>query len=198
MTPLLARLADAFHVLPGVGRRSAERMALAVARDPEGLRALARALEAAAAGVRVCPLCGDLTEEGGDGACRLCTDPRRDDRFLCVVAESADVARIEGSGVFYGRYFALGARVSPKRGVAPDPARLEALFARAAAADEIFLAFDGSTEGETTALFLREKLAGRLPGKKVTRLAFGLPAGGSLAYADPVTLARAIQGRTDA
>lgn len=185
-------------MLPGVGRRSAERMALSVARNPEELRGLARTLEAVAAGVRVCPLCGDLTEEAEGGACRLCTDPRRDDGKLCVVAENADVSRIENAGVFYGRYFALGARVSPRRGTVPDPNRLEALFARAEAADEIFLAFDGSTDGETTALFLREKLRGRLPGKKVTRLAFGLPAGGSLAYADPVTLARAIQGRTEA
>jgi len=173
-------------------------MALAIARDPDGLRGMARALDAVAEGVHVCPLCGDLTEGEGSGTCRLCSDPRRDDRALCVVAESADVARLESTGVFHGRYFSLGARVSPKRGTMPSAERLEALFARAGDAEEILLAFDGSHEGETTALFLREKLLARFPGKKVTRLAFGLPAGGSLAYADAVTLARAIQGRTDA
>ena len=195
MTSLLERLGEALGALPGVGRRSAERMAAFLARNEAAAAELGEALAAAREGLAACPLCGSITGKD-EVPCRLCTDLRRDDAVLCVVENPADIALLEQSGAFMGRYFALMGRLSPMRGEGVAQLRLPALLERAAGAKEVFLAMDSDVEGDATAAYLRQALLERHPGLQVTRLAFGLPAGSALAYADPVTLARAVKGRT--
>lgn len=182
--------------LPGVGRRTAERMAVKLARDPQGLtRELGAALADLSARVAVCSKCGDLTLRGTD-PCVLCTSPRRDSRALCVVEEPGDIQQIEASGAFQGRYHALLGRLSPMRGEGPGHLRLEALLKRIEDENisEVILALSPDVEGDSTAAFIRHLLENR-PGLKITRLALGVPAGSAIAYADPLTLARALQGR---
>lgn len=191
---LLERLSKALEALPGVGRRSAERMADFLARRGEIAKEVVEALVAVREGMRVCPSCGGLTERG-EVPCRLCVDPRRDDGILCVVEQAMDIELLEQSGAYGGRYFALMGRLSPMRGEGPGQLRVEALLERAGGVKEVLLAMNSDVEGDATAAYLREALLGRHPGLKVTRLAFGLPAGSGLAYADSVTLARAIRGR---
>lgn len=189
LIPLLARL-------PGVGRRSAERMAWALARDPSGLaRDLAAALADAAQRVVLCSRCGYVTQRGED-PCRLCTDPRRDDHVLCVVEEPTDILWIERAGAYRGRYHALLGRISPQRGEGVPQIRLDALLARLKpeGIQEVILALNADTEGEATAHFIQEAVAGQ--GVKVTRLARGLPSGSGVGYADSHTLAQALQHRT--
>ena len=182
--------------LPGVGRRTAERMAVKLARDPQGLtRELGAALADLAARTSICSQCGDLTLRGAD-PCALCTSPRRDSRMICVVEEPSDIQQLEASGAFQGRYHALLGRLSPMRGEGPGHLRLEALLKRIEAdhISEVILALSPDVEGDSTAAFIRHILENR-PGVRVTRLALGVPAGSAIAYADPLTLARALQGR---
>ena len=182
--------------LPGVGRRTAERMAVKLARDPQGLtRELGSALTDLSTGVAVCSKCGDLTLRGTD-PCALCTSPRRDSRSLCVVEEPGDIQQIEASGAFQGRYHALLGRLSPMRGEGPGHLRLEALLKRIEEENisEVILALSPDVEGDSTAAFIRHLLENR-SGLRITRLALGVPAGSAIAYADPLTLARALQGR---
>jgi recombination protein RecR len=182
--------------LPGIGRRTAERMAVKLARDPQGLtRELGAALADLAARVTICSKCGDLTLRGTD-PCALCTSPRRDSRVLCVVEDPGDVQQIESSGAFQGRYHALLGRLSPMRGEGPGHLRLEALLKRIEEENisEVILALSPDVEGDSTAAFIRHLLESR-SGLRVTRLALGMPAGSAIAYADPLTLARALQGR---
>ncbi len=194
LAPLDA-LAACFARLPGVGRRSAERMALHLAGDRDGtLRDLAAALDDAARRVRRCARCGALTRVEED-PCRLCADPGRDRALLCVVEEPADVLRIEQAGGFRGRYHVLGGRLSPMQGAGPEQLRLDALLRRldAEPVEEVILALNTDVESEATAAFLRERLAGR--GLRLTRPALGIPAGSGVAYSDAVTLARALHAR---
>ena len=182
--------------LPGVGRRTAERMAIKLARDPQGLtRELGAALADLATRVAVCSKCGDLTLRGVD-PCVLCTSSRRDNHVLCVVEEPSDIQQIEASGAFQGRYHALFGRLSPMRGEGIGHLRLEALLKRITEENvtEVILALSPDVEGDSTAAFIRHVLENQ-PGLKVTRLALGVPAGSAIAYADPLTLARALQGR---
>ena len=182
--------------LPGVGRRTAERITIKLARDPQGLtRELGAALADLTARTAVCSLCGDLTLRGND-PCALCTSPRRDIHVICVVEEPGDIQQIEASGAFQGRYHALLGRLSPMRGEGPGHLRLEALLKRIAADNvaEVILALSPDVEGDSTAAFIRHILDGQ-PGVRVTRLALGIPAGSAITYTDPLTLARALQGR---
>jgi len=182
--------------LPGVGRRTAERMAIKLARDPQGLtRELGAALADLAARVAICSKCGDLTLRGID-PCALCASPRRDSHVLCVVEEPSDIQQIEASGAFQGRYHALLGRISPMRGEGIGHLRIEALLKRIAEENvtEVIIALSPDVEGDSTAAFIRHILENR-PGLKVTRLALGVPAGSAIAYVDPLTLARALQGR---
>ena len=191
----LEKLIVTLSRLPGVGRRTAERMAVRLARDPGGLaRELGAALTEVAARVGICEQCGDLTLQGAN-PCARCTSPRRDGHALCVVEDPADIERIEASGAFQGRYHALLGRLSPMRGEGVAQLRLEALLRRIGAEGitEIILALSPDVEGDSTAAFLHHVLAGQ--SVRVTRLALGLPAGSAIAYADPLTLARALQGR---
>lgn len=181
--------------LPGLGRRSAERAALALLRRPDVLLTpLVSALQEAHDLVCCCSVCGGFTSKDGN-PCRLCTDAMRDDAVLCVVEEPSDIFAIERSGGFNGRYHALMGKLSPSRQTGPSELRLGALAERVArgAVGEVLLALSTDMEGDATAGYIGELL--RPLGVRVTRLAFGLPADSGVGYSDPLTLKRAITGR---
>jgi len=191
----LERLTAVLARLPGIGRRSAARMAMRLIEDRDGLlRALSAALDEAAREVRLCGRCGAVTQAGRD-PCRLCSDPARDDRIVCVVETPSDIAGIEATGAFRGRYHALMGKLSPMKGDGPEQLRIGTLLKRikGGGIDEVVLALNTDVESEATAVYLEESLAPL--GVRVTRLAQGLPVGSGIAYSDPVTLARAMQGR---
>lgn len=188
LTVVLARL-------PGVGRRSARRMALALARQRGGLLGdLQAALRETEQSVVVCSVCGALTMRTAD-PCRFCTDPGRDDHALCVVEDAADIESLEETGDYRGRYWVLGGRLSPPRGEGPAAFRLQQLGERVRERGiaEIILALNFDVESEATAAFLHDALQG-LP-VRITRLARGIPAGSGLAFSDSETLTSALRGR---
>jgi recombination protein RecR len=192
-SPSLARLIEALRILPGVGPKSAQRMAFhLLERDRDGARALSRALAEAADNVGHCTRCRMLT----DGErCTVCSTPQRDDSLLCVVESPADVAAVEQSGGYRGRYFVLMGHLSPLDGVGPDElgvAQLEALLDEGTI-HEVILATNPTVEGEATAHFLGELVARR--GIRASRIAHGVPVGGELEYVDGGTLAHALAGR---
>ena len=181
--------------LPGFGRRSASRAALACVREPERLlRPLERALKCAREQVRCCSRCGGFTTVGSD-PCARCTDLTRDAGQLCVVEEPADIVSIEASGAFRGRYHSLGGKLSVAHHVGPEKLRTAELVDRVVreGVGEVLLALSTDMDGDATAGYVAELLRGT--GAKVTRLAFGLPADSGIAYSDPLTLRRAIAGR---
>mgnify|MGYP002520712097 FL=1 len=181
--------------LPGLGRRSAARAALALVRERERLlRPLASALQVAAETVRCCSRCGAFTTRDAD-PCAFCTDATRDGHLLCVVEEPADILPLEASGAFRGRYHALGGKLSPARRLGPEKLRLAELRDRVVreGVAEVLLAVSTDMDGDATAGYVAELLRGT--GATVTRLAFGLPADSGIAYSDPLTLRRAIRGR---
>jgi len=191
----IRKLAGVLARLPGVGRRSAERMAMKLARDGAGLIGpLMDALADVREEVAVCTSCGGLTEKGKN-PCHLCTDSRRDSGTLCVVEDPGDILLIERAGDYRGRYFALMGKLSPMKGEGVGDIRLDALLKRIEAdgVHEVILALGTDVESEATAAFLGHALGGRKV--RVSRLAFGIPAGSDISYADPVTLARAMKGR---
>ena len=194
----LGNLAQALSALPGIGRRPAERIAVHLVRNPDGVaRDLATALAEASARLGACSLCGSVTRKE-DNPCRLCTDDRRNGTLLCVVEDPSDIALIERSGEYGGRYFALMGKLSPMRGEGIGELRLPALLQRAASAKEVILALNCDVESDATASYLRHMLSQRYPALAISRLALGIPAGSAIAYSDPVTLGRAIRGRTEA
>ena len=181
--------------LPGLGRRSAARAALALVRERERLlKPLASALRVAADTVRCCSRCGAFTTRDAD-PCAFCTDALRESRLLCVVEEPADILPLEASGAFRGRYHALGGKLSPARRMGPEKLRLAELRDRVVreGVTEVLLAVSTDMDGDATAGYVAELLRGT--GARVTRLAFGLPADSGIAYSDPLTLRRAIRGR---
>jgi recombination protein RecR len=170
-------------------------MALRLVRERDGLgRELIRALTELCDNVRTCSLCGGIADTQSD-PCRLCSDPSRDDALLCVVEEPADIAVIERAGCMRGRYHALMGRLSPTQRSGADDLRIAALLRRldSGAVREVILALNTNVESDATASFVGELLAGR--GLRVTRLAFGIPAGSGIAWSDAVTLERAMNGR---
>jgi recombination protein RecR len=186
-------LIDELGRLPGVGPKSAQRIAFHLLQaDEADVRRLVAALTEVKARVRFCEVCGNVAE---DERCRVCRDPRRDPAVLCVVEEPKDVVAIERTREFRGRYHVLGGAISPIEGVGPDDLRVRELMSRLASGEvtEIILATDPNLEGEATATYLARLL--KPMGLKVTRLASGLPVGGDLEYADEVTLGRAFEGR---
>lgn len=195
----LDRLSTCLSRLPGVGRRSAERMAMRLVRERDGLlKELRDALEAAHQHVRCCSLCGSVTPAESD-PCRLCTGADRDDATLCVVEDPGDVVLIERSGGYRGRYHALMGRLSPMKGDGVEDLRVRSLVERVrqGTIKEVVLALSTDVEGDATASYLAEVLSKQFA-VTITRLAFGLPAGSGVLYSDPVTLARAIRGRQEA
>ena len=191
----IADLEKCLSRLPGLGRRSASRAALAIVREPGRLlQPLLAALRAAEGSVRCCSRCGAFTTADCD-PCATCTDETRDGHVLCVVEEPADIVSIEASGAFRGRYHALGGKLSPVHHLGPEKLRFAELRDRVVreGVTEVLLAVSTDMDGDATAGYAAEILKGT--GAKVTRLAFGLPADSGIAYSDPLTLKRAIHGR---
>jgi recombination protein RecR len=186
-------LIDELGRLPGVGPKSAQRIAFHVlAADPADVRRLAAVLVEVKDTVKFCTSCGNVAQET---QCRICLDPRRDATVLCVVEEPKDIVAVERTREYRGRYHVLGGAISPIDGIGPDDLRIRELMVRLAdgVVTEIILATDPNTEGEATASYLARLL--KPMGLTVTRLASGLPVGGDLEYADEVTLGRAFEGR---
>ena len=186
-------LIDELGALPGIGPKSAQRIAFHIlAADPGDVRRLAKALLDVKEKVQFCRICFNVAQAE---LCRICSDPRRDTAAICVVEESKDVVAIERTREFRGRYHVLGGAINPIGGVGPDDLHIRELIARLAdgTVTELILATDPNTEGEVTASYLARQIGPM--GLKVTRLASGLPMGGDLEWADEVTLGRAFEGR---
>ncbi|MDC4233437.1 recombination mediator RecR [Actinomyces sp. B33] len=189
----LQDLIDEFGRLPGIGPKSAQRMAMHVLdSEPEDVSRLVDAISAVRHRVRHCEICGNLTEEA---TCSICQDPRRDPSVVCVVQEPKDVQAVEAARVFRGRYHVLGGVIDPIHGIGPDQLRIGQLMSRLGDGQitEVILATNPNVEGEATAAYLA-RLLGTI-GVTTSRLAMGLPMGGDLEYADSVTLGRALEGR---
>lgn len=186
-------LIDELGHLPGVGPKSAQRIAFHIlSTDGTDVQRLADAITTVKEKVRFCATCGNISE---NEQCRICLDTRRDQTIICVVEEPKDVVVIERTREFRGRYHVLGGAIDPMNGVGPDDLRIRELLARLrdGAIEEVIIATDPNIEGEATATYLSRMLVPM--GMAVSRLASGLPVGGDLEYADEVTLGRAFEGR---
>ncbi len=194
LSPAVENLVVQLAKLPGIGRRTAQRLAFHVlsARPEEALE-LARAIEEVKQRVRFCRECGNLTEEE---VCDVCTDARRDRSVICVVEQPVDVVSLERTHEYRGLYHVLGGALSPIDGVDPSDLRIGGLLSRIerGGVEEVVLATNPTMTGEATAAYIADRLRDRV---RVTRLASGLPVGGDLEYADEVTLGRALAGRRD-
>ena len=195
--PPIARLVTELSKLPGIGNRTAQRLAFHILRaSDEDAGALAAAIAEVKERIGPCEICFNLAESA---RCRICEDERRDPSVVCVVEEPSDVIPLERMHEYRGRYHVLGGALSPIDGVDADDLRIAELYARVQAPDspirEVVLATNPTTTGEATALHIAEALRGRAPQVTVTRLASGLPVGSDLEYADEVTLGRAFVGR---
>ena len=191
----LERLTEQFARLPGVGMKSAQRLAFHVLEMPvEGAEAFAQAIVDARRSIHPCPVCQNLTDQE---TCAICTDPERDHSIICVVAEPKDVIAMERAREYHGVYHVLHGVISPLSHVGPDDLRIRELLNRVAdgSVREVIMATNPDTEGEATAMYLSRLL--RPMGVKVTRLAYGIPVGSQLEYADEVTLLRALEGRQE-
>ena len=180
--------------MPGVGPKTAQRLALHILKRPEAeVQALARALVDAKKQVGLCSICFHLSAEP---VCEICRNSSRDSSTICVVADSRDVIALEKTREYRGKYHVLGGVISPMDGIGPEQLTIQALVRRVnqQKVTEVILAISPSVEGETTTLYIGQLLK---PFTKVTRIAFGLPMGGDLEYADEVTLARALEGRRE-
>jgi recombination protein RecR len=190
----LARLIEHFQHLPGIGPKSAQRLAMHIIKRPEEeVAALAQALIDAKKLVGTCTTCGHLSAEP---ICDICRAPARDDSLLCVIADSRDLIALEKTREYKGKYHVLGGLISPIDGMGPEQLNIQSLVRRVSQNQikEVIMAISPSIEGETTTLYIGHLLK---PFTRVTRIAFGLPMGGDLEYADEVTLARALEGRRD-
>ena len=193
-SPAVDNLVAQLTRLPGVGQRTAQRLAFHLLRTPKDeALALAAAIEEVKERVRFCRECGNLTEEE---ICGICTDSRRDHALICVVEQPADLISVERTAEYRGLYHVLGGALSPIDGVEPADLRIDELLRRVErnGVEEVVLATNPNMTGEATAAFLADRLRGRV---RVTRLASGLPVGGDLEYADEVTLGRALAGRRE-
>ena len=191
ITALTAALAK----LPGIGPRSAERVALHLVQDdPATVKHLAETMLTARERIRFCETCGALTEIS---PCATCTDARRDATLLCLVERAVDILSIERSGTYRGRFHVLGGKISPLDGVEPDDLRIGELEKRLASepVKEIIIALGTDVEGDATSSYLAKRLA--RAGLKISRIGFGLPAGSGLEFADELTLNRALEGRRE-
>lgn len=192
--PIIA-LTAALGKLPGIGPRSAERIALhLVQSDPQLAQHLAQVVVDARERIRLCSICGALTERD---PCGICEDTRRDATLLCVVERPTDILAVEKGNFFHGKYHVLGGKISPLNGVEPEDLRISELEQRLAneAVREVIVALPTDVEGDATSHYLAKRLASR--GVKVTRIAHGLPAGSGLDFADELTLSRALEGRRE-
>ena len=192
--PIVA-LTAALSKLPGIGPRSAERVALhLVQTDSAAVKHLAEAILIARERIRFCETCGALTEKS---PCSTCTDDRRDASLVCIVEKAVDILSIERSGTFRGKFHVLGGKISPLDGVEPDDLRIGGLEKRLSSEPikEIIIALGTDVEGDATSSYLAKRLA--RAGLKISRIGFGLPAGSGLEFADELTLNRALEGRRE-
>jgi recombination protein RecR len=191
----ITSLIGALSRLPGIGPRSAERIALYLVQAQAGaVKQLAETIVNARERVRFCEICGALTEPS---PCALCTDPRREASLVCVVERPVDILSLEKSGTFRGKYHVLGGNISPLNGVQPEDLRIAELENRLGQEpiQEVVIALGTDVEGDATSFYLAKRLAH--PGLKITRIAHGLPAGSGLEFADELTLSRALEGRRE-
>ena len=191
--PLLEQLIEHFERFPGIGRKTAQRMAFFVLNQPEDkVKSFAECLVRAKSEIHRCSECCNLT----DGEkCSICGDPSRDRSLICVVEEPKDVVALEAVGEYRGLYHVLHGSISPLEGVGPDDLTVKELLARVGEGTEVIMATNPDVEGDATALYLSRLL--RPLGAKVTRIAYGIPVGGELEFADGETIARAIEGRRE-
>ncbi len=190
----MARLIEQLQRLPGVGPKTAQRLALHILKRSEAeVQTLAQALIEAKKQVGLCKVCFHLSAEP---VCEICRNPNRDGSTICVVADSRDVIALEKTREYGGKYHVLGGVISPMDGIGPEQLYIQPLVRRVSQQQvkEVILAISPSVEGETTTLYVGQLLK---PFTRVTRIAFGLPMGGDLEYADEVTLARALEGRRE-
>ena len=197
MSRSVEKLIKALSRMPGIGEKTAGRLTYHLLKTPaEHAYQLAEAIRELRENVVFCAVCGNITEEK---LCDICRDERRDHGSICVVEEPSDIRAIEVSGAFRGLYHVLGGRLSPLDGVGPEELSCDALLERidnsSPAVEEVIVATNPSVEGDATALYIQNLLAGR--GVKVSRIACGLPAGGHLEYMDSFTISQALQGRHD-
>ncbi len=194
--PALENLVEQFARLPGIGRKSAQRLAFFVLdQSDEDAKAFADAIVSAKASISCCPICQNLTE--GDGPCPLCRSSKRDGSTICVVADPKDVIAMERAREYTGLYHVLHGVISPMNHVGPDDLHIKQLLERVAAGgvEEVIMATNPDTEGEATAMYLSRLL--KPFGVRTTRLAYGIPVGSHLEYADDATLVRALEGRRE-
>jgi len=192
---VIARLMSELGKLPGIGPKSAQRIAFhLLSVEPPDIDRLTAALGRVRDGVTFCAVCGNVSDHE---RCRICSDPRRDGSLVCVVEEPKDVQAVERTREFRGRYHVLGGAISPIEGVGPDDLRIRELMKRLADGEvtELILATDPNLEGEATATYLAKLI--KPLGVRVTRIASGVPIGGELEYVDQVTLSRALDGRRE-
>lgn len=190
----MAQLIEQLQRLPGVGPKTAQRLALHIIKRPEAeIQALAEALVDAKKKVGLCQKCFHLSAEP---VCEICRNPQRDQEVICVVCDSRDLIALEKTREYKGLYHVLGGVISPMDGIGPEQLSIQPLVRRVSQGNiqEVIIAISPSVEGETTTLYVGQLLR---PFTKVTRIAFGLPMGGDLEYADEVTLARALEGRRE-
>ena len=191
ITTLIAALAK----LPGIGPRSAERVALHIVQAESGaVKHLADAIITARERIQFCTTCGALTEKS---PCSICDDTRRDGSLICVVERAVDILSIEKSGTYHGKFHVLGGKISPLDGIEPEDLQIAELEKRLTVEPikEVVIALGTDVEGDATSNYLAKRLA--RPGLKISRIAYGLPAGSGLEYADELTLSRAMEGRRE-
>jgi recombination protein RecR len=194
LSPSLDKLVTLIAKLPGLGRKSAARIALHIlSSSPEDALALSKAIQAVKENIHLCTQCGNLTEAT---LCAICTDPKRDPKIVCVVESPTEIIRIEKTSVFRGQYHVLGGTLSPLDGVGPETLRIEELKDRLKHSQfaEVILALSPNTDGDTTSLYLMREL--KECGVRVSRIARGVPVGADIEHVDEVTLARALEDRT--
>jgi len=196
VTPAFENLLQELKHLPGLGFRSAERIAMhLLVEQPEALEALMESMVAARAAVRRCEICGNLAESA---ECAVCEDERRNPSSLCVVEHVPDLIAIERSSAWKGKYHVLHGKLSPIHGIGPEDLNFQSLIERTEAGgiSEFVLALSNDIEGQATCHYIQEEIVGDRP-IKVTRIGFGLPSGGGVTYADSVTLRSALEGRRE-
>jgi recombination protein RecR len=191
----MTRLIDELRKLPGIGTKSAQRLAFHVLRSsPEDAEALAVAIREMKAQLRLCSVCNNITDVD---PCAYCTSAVRNQRLICVIEEPTNIATIEKTRSYGGVYHVLHGTLSPVNGVGPEHLRIANLLGRLGEADEVILATSPTTEGEATAGYLANEIRKVNPQLKVTRIATGVPAGSDIEYADEVTMSRAMEGRRE-
>jgi recombination protein RecR len=191
----MTRLIDELRKLPGIGTKSAQRLAFHVLRStPEDAERLAAAIRELKASLRLCSVCNNITDVD---PCGYCSNPVRDQRLVCVLEEPTNIATIEKTRSYAGVYHVLHGTLSPISGVGPEQLRIANLMTRLSGVDEVILALSPTTEGEATARYLADEIRHAAPLVRVTRIATGIPAGSDIEYADEVTMSRALEGRRE-